>query len=51
MMRSLDYGIADEDMEDEILNEWDVPNYDTVEKTLNQQGMNDKKSKAYLVKF
>ena len=47
----LDYGIADEDMEDEILNEWDVPNYDTVEKTLNQQGMNDKKSKAYLRKI
>ena len=47
----IDYGIDDEDMDDEILNEMDVPNYDTVEKILNQPEMNDKKSKAYLRKI
>ena len=47
----IDYGMEDEDVENEILNEYEVPNYDTVEMTLNQQGMNDKKSKAYLHKI
>ena len=44
----VDYGLDDEDEVNTILDDLDVPNYDTVEKTLNQQGMNDKKRKIYI---
>ena len=47
----IDYGMADEDMTNEILNDMEVPNYDSVEKILNLPEMNDKKSKAYLRKI
>ena len=47
----IDYGIDDEDMDNEILNELDLQNYDSVEKVMNQQGMTERKNKKYLNKI
>ena len=40
----VDYGLDDEDEVNTILDDLDVPNYDSVEKVLNQEAMNDKKT-------
>ena len=47
----IDYGLDDEDMDNEILNDIGLQNYDSVEKVLNQQEMTPKKTKAYLKKI
>ena len=44
----VDYGLDDEDEVNTILDDLDVPNYDSVEKVLNQEAMNDKKRKIYI---
>ena len=44
----VDYAIDDEDMSNEILNDIGIPNYENVDKILNQQEMNPTKTKAYL---
>ena len=41
----IDYGIDDEDMDDEILGDLGLQNYDSVEKVINQQGMTERKKK------
>ena len=46
----VDYAIADEDMSKEILNDIGIPNYENVDKILNQQEMNPTKTEAYLKK-
>ena len=46
----VDYAIDDEDMSNEILNDIGIPNYENVDKILNQQEMNPTKTKAYLNK-
>ena len=47
----IDYGIDDDDMDNEILNELDLQNYDSVEKVMNQQGMTERRNKKYLNKI
>ena len=44
----IDYGLDDEDEVNTILDDLGVPNYDSVEKVLNQEAMNDKKRKIYI---
>ena len=46
-----DYAIIEEDAINQALNTLELPNYNTVEKILNQQEMNDTKRKAYLNKI
>ena len=46
-----DYVIIEEDSINQALNTLELPNYNTVEKILNQQEMNDTKRKAYLNKI
>ena len=47
----VDYAIADEDMIDNILEDIGIPNYENVDKILNQSTMNPTKTKAYLNKI
>ena len=47
----IDYGLDDEDMDNEILNDLGLQNYDSVEKVLNQQEMTKQKNKKYLNKI
>ena len=47
----VDYAIPDEDMSNEILNDIGIPNYENVEKVLNQPEMTNQKTKAYLNKI
>ena len=44
----INYALDDNDMENEILNDIGLRDYDSVEKVLNQQEMTPKKTKAYL---
>ena len=46
-----DYGIIEEDRINQALDGLSLSNYDDVELRLNQEGMNDKKRKAYLNKI
>ena len=41
----VDYGLDDEDMDNEILNDLGIQNYDSVEKVLNQPEMTEQKNK------
>ena len=43
----VDYGLDDEDMDNEILDDLCIQNYDSVEKVLNQQEMTQQKNKKY----
>ena len=47
----IDYALDDEDMDNEILNDLGIQNYDSVEMTLNQQEMTEQKNKKYLKKI
>ena len=47
----VDYAIADEDMTNDILNDIGIPNYENVDKILNQSTMNPQNTKAYLNKI
>ena len=47
----VDYAMDDEDISKEILNDIGIPNYENVEKILNQPEMNSTKTKAYLNKI
>ena len=47
----IDYGLDDEDMDNETLNDLGLQNYDSVEKVLNQQEMTQRKNKKYLDKI
>ena len=47
----VDYAIDDEDMSKEILNDIGIPNYENVDKILNQSIMNPQKIKGYLNKI
>ena len=47
----IDYGINDEDMDNEILGDLGLQNYDSVEKVINQQEMTQQKNKKYLNKI
>ena len=47
----IDYGLDDEDMDNEILNDLGLQNYDSVEKVINQQEMTKQKNKKYLNKI
>ena len=47
----VDYAIADEDMTNDILDDIGIPNYENVDKILNQSTMNPKNTKAYLNKI
>ena len=47
----IDYGLDDEDMDNEILNDLGLQNYDSVEKVLNQQEMTERKNRKYLNKI
>ena len=47
----IDYGLDDEDMDNEILNDLGLQNYDSVEKVLNQQEMTKQKNKKCLNKI
>ena len=44
----VDYGLDNADMDNEILDDLGVQNYDSVEKVLNQQEMTQQKNKKYL---
>ena len=44
----IDYGLDDEDMDNEILGDLGLQNYDSVEKVLNQQEMTEQKNRKYL---
>ena len=44
----IDYGIDDEDMDNEILDDLGLQNYDSVEKVVNQQEMTERKNRKYL---
>ena len=46
----VDYAMDDEDMTNNILDNIGIPNYENVDKILNQQEMNPTKTKAYLKK-
>ena len=45
-----DYNILEEDAINQVLDELQIPNYDEIELRLQQEDMNDQKSKAYLKK-
>ena len=47
----VDYAMDDEDISKEILNDIGIPNYENVDKILNQPKMNSTKTKAYLNKI
>ena len=47
----VDYGLDDEDMDNEILNELGIQNYDSVAKVLNQPEMTQQKNRKYLNKI
>ena len=47
----IDYGLDDEDMDNEILGDLGLQNYDSVEKVINQQEMTQQKNKKYLNKI
>ena len=47
----IDYGLDDEDMNNEILGDLGLQNYDSVEKVINQQEMTRRKNKKYLNKI
>ena len=47
----VDYAIADEDITNEILDDIGIPNYENIEKRLNQPEMTDKTTKTYLKKI
>ena len=47
----IDYGLNDEDMDNEILGDLGLQNYDSVEKVINQQEMTRQKNKKYLNKI
>ena len=47
----IDYGLDDEDMDNEILGDLGLQNYDSVEKVINQQEMTRRKNKIYLNKI
>ena len=47
----IDYALDDEDMDNEILGDLGLQNYDSVEKVLNQQEMTKQKNKKYLNKI
>ena len=47
----VDYAMDDEDISKEILNDIGIPNYENVDKILNQPEMNPTKTKAYLNKI
>ena len=47
----IDYGLDDEDMDNEILGDLGLQNYDSVEKVINQQEMTQRKNKKYLNKI
>ena len=47
----IDYGLDDEDMDNEILGDLGLQNYDSVEKVINQQEMTKRKNKKYLNKI
>ena len=47
----VDYTMADEDMTNNILDDIGIPNYENVDKILNQSTMNPKNTKAYLNKI
>ena len=46
-----DYDIIEEDRINEVLDKFDIPNYDAVELRLTQDNMNNKKREAYLKKI
>ena len=45
-----DYNILEEDAINQVLDEFEIPNYDDIELRLQQEDMNDDKRKAYLTK-
>ena len=47
----VDYGLDDEDMDNEILGDLGLENYDSVEKVMNQQEMTERRNKKYLNKI
>ena len=47
----IDYGLDDEDIDDEILGDLGLENYDSVEKVMNQQEMTERRNKKYLNKI
>ena len=47
----IDYGLDDEDMDNEILDDLGLQNYDSVEKVLNQQEMTQQKNQKYINKI
>ena len=47
----VDYAIPDEDMSNNILDDVGIPNYENVDKVLNQPEMTNQKTKAYLKKI
>ena len=47
----IDYGLDDEDLDNEILDDLGLQNYDSVEKVINQQEMTKRKNKKYLNKI
>ena len=47
----IDYGLDDEDLDNEILDDLGLQNYDSVEKVINQQEMTQRKNKKYLNKI
>ena len=47
----IDYALDDEDMDNEILGDLGLQNYDSVEKVINQQEMTRRKNKKYLNKI
>ena len=47
----IDYALDDEDMDNEILNDLGLQNYDSVEKVMNQEQMTKPKNKKYLKKI
>ena len=47
----IDYGLDDEDMDNEILGDLGLDNYDSVEKVMNQQEMTERRNKKYLNKI
>ena len=47
----IDYGLDDEDMDNVILGDLGLQNYDSVEKVINQQEMTKQKNKKYLNKI
>ena len=46
-----DYNILEEDAINQVLDEFEIPNYDDIELRLQQEDMNDIKRKSYLTKI